>query len=51
MIIDRKEPDGVFDRTASCGPYTVTNCASGDLSGSDVDRCVAMIPSGGAVDP
>jgi hypothetical protein len=50
-IIRRKGPDRMFERATPHRPYTVVTCAPGALSGADIERCIAIITSGDAVDP
>ncbi len=41
----------MFERTTPSAPYTVTHCTPGDLSPPEIERCIAIITSGEAVDP
>lgn len=50
-MITRHKSDGIVARKTRCRPYTVTSCAPGDLTGPEMDRCLAIIASGEAVDP
>jgi hypothetical protein len=50
-IITRTGPDRVFERIEACRTYAVVKCVPNDLSEANINKCVAIITNGEAVDP
>ncbi len=50
-ILRRRGPDALFERVIPASAYEVTHCVPADLSEAELQRCLAIITSGEAVDP
>jgi hypothetical protein len=50
-ILRRRGPNALFERVTPASAYDVTDCVPADLSEAELQRCLAIITSGEAVDP
>jgi GNAT superfamily N-acetyltransferase len=50
-ILRRRGPDALFERVIPASAYDVTDCVPADLSEAEIQKCLAVITSGEAVDP